>query len=212
MAAKADRLGIRAANPALAAQSAVTEAWLERAGLTLRDGVLWAFLAYGHRPFRALGWLAGMWLLGAVLFGVAHGDDGVKPNNAFILSKPEWAQCGPEGERRGDQASTLDCWRAQPEAAGYPAFNALLYSLDTLVPVVDLEVQDYWVPDAAVAGWARWYLWGHIAMGWFLALLAVAGFSGLIDTRHDHEGVSGAPRTARAPGLRIAGTLHRHPV
>jgi hypothetical protein len=151
--------------------------------LALRDWLLGALIAYGHRPLRAVWWLAGMWLLGAVLFGVAHGDGGFKPNNAVILSKPEWAQCAERGDRRGDHPSTLACYREQPEAAGYPAFNAALYSLDTLVPVVDLEVQDYWVPDERVSPAARYYLWGHIAMGWFLALLAVAGVSGLIDTR-----------------------------
>lgn len=49
-------------------------------------------------------------------------------------------------------------------------------------PVVSLEVQGFWIPDdtAPGAGWARGYLWLHIALGWGLSLLAVAGFSGLI--------------------------------
>ena len=185
--AKADRIGTRGADAALAAQSAVTEAWCKLAFLRLRDWLLGALIAYGHRPLRALGWLAGMWLVGAVLFGVVHGNGGFKPNNAFILSKPEWFECATGGDRRGDHPSTLACYQSQPEAAGYPAFHAALYSIDTLVPVVDLEVQDYWVPDERVSPAARTYLWVHIAMGWFLALLAVAGVSGLIDTRATKE-------------------------
>jgi hypothetical protein len=160
------------------------------ARIPLRTAGNWfmrALIAYGHRPLRALGWLAGMWLFGAVLFGVVHGNGGFKPNSAFILGKPAWFECAAGGARRGDHPSTLACYRAQPEAAGYPAFNAALYSLDTLVPVVDLEVQDYWVPDERVSPAARYYLWVHIAMGWFLALLAVAGVSGLIDTRATKE-------------------------
>ncbi len=171
----------------LAARSGLVGAWSTLAFLRLRDGLLSALIAYGHRPLRALGWLAGMWLFGAVLFGVAHGDGGFKPNNAVILSKPEWAQCAEGRARRGDHPSTLACYQSQPEAAGYPTFNAALYSLDTLVPVVDLEVQDYWVPDERASPAARTYLWVHIATGWFLALLAVAGFSGLIDTRATKE-------------------------
>jgi hypothetical protein len=185
--AKADRIGTRGADAALAAQSAVTDAWCKLTFLRLRDWLLAALIAYGHRPLRALGWLAGMWLIGAVLFGVVHGDGGFKPNNAFILSKPAWFECAAGGELRGDHPSTLACYQSQPEAAGYPAFNAALYSLDTLVPVVDLEVQDYWVPDERVSPAARTYLWVHIGMGWFLALLAVAGVSGLIDTRATKE-------------------------
>ncbi|WP_101067468.1 hypothetical protein [Roseovarius salinarum] len=184
---KQGQLGTRGADATLAAQSAVTEAWSKLAPLRLRDGLLRALIAYGHKPLRALGWLAAFWLLGAVLFGAAYGDGGFKPNNAFILSKPEWAQCADGGARRGDHPSTLACYLAQPEAAGYPKFNAALYSLDTLVPVVELEVQDYWVPDAGAAAWARYYLWGHIAAGWFLVLLAVAGFSGLVQTRATEE-------------------------
>ncbi|WP_135507264.1 hypothetical protein [Roseovarius aestuariivivens] len=146
----------------------------------LRDGALWLLLAYGHRPLQALAGLAVFWLVGFVVFSAAYDRDAFKPNNAFVLRSPEWAQCADTGERRADHASTLVCYLDQPEAAGYPKFNGLLYSLDTLVPVVDLEVQDFWVPDERVAAWARVYLWLHIALGWFLALLAVAGFSGLI--------------------------------
>ncbi|MEO1001345.1 MAG: hypothetical protein AAFW69_12200, partial [Pseudomonadota bacterium] len=57
-----------------------------------------------------------------------------------------------------------------------------VYSLDTLFPLVDLEMQEQWIPDerAAAGAFARVYLWVHIAMGWILSLLAVAGFSGLV--------------------------------
>jgi hypothetical protein len=43
-------------------------------------------------------------------------------------------------------------------------------------------MQDYWIPDEGTArgAWARGYLWVHIAVGWALSLLAVAGFSGLV--------------------------------
>ena len=171
----------------LAARSGLVGAWLQLAVLRLRDGALGALIAYGHRPLRALWWLAGLWIFGAVLFGVAYGDGGFKPNNAFILAKEEWAQCEARSERLGDPSLTLSCWQEKDAAKGYPAFNPLLYSLHTLVPVVDLEVQDYWVPDERAAAWARFFLWVHIGMGWFLALLAVAGFSGLVQTKATEE-------------------------
>ena len=43
-------------------------------------------------------------------------------------------------------------------------------------------MQAYWLPDDTTGrgAWVRAYLWLHIAMGWALTLLAVAGFSGLI--------------------------------
>ena len=47
-------------------------------------------------------------------------------------------------------------------------------------------MQSYWIPDDRQprGRWARVYLWLHIAAGWGLTLLAVAGFSGLIKTDH----------------------------
>jgi len=56
----------------------------------------------------------------------------------------------------------------------------MIYSADTLLPIVDLELQNVWIPDEAKAPWVRRYLWLQILAGWALSLLAVAGFSGLI--------------------------------
>jgi len=57
-----------------------------------------------------------------------------------------------------------------------------MYSADTHFPVGSLEMQPCWPPDDRHIGgfWARINLWVHIAMGWALTLLAVAGFTGLI--------------------------------
>ncbi|RBI86612.1 hypothetical protein DRV85_04055 [Rhodosalinus halophilus] len=86
--------------------------------------------------------------------------------------------------RNGDGRSQLACFRAQPEAQGYPAFNALVYSADTLLPIVEMEMQDFWLPDDShpYGAVARVYLWVHIALGWAFSILAVAGFTGLIRT------------------------------
>jgi hypothetical protein len=56
--------------------------------------------------------------------------------------------------------------------------------------VVELEMQEHWIPDEPqsdglpwherIGVWTRAYLWLHIALGWALSLLAVAGFSGLV--------------------------------
>jgi hypothetical protein len=79
----------------------------------------------------------------------------------------------------------------------WPPFNALIYSLETLAPVVKLGQQDYFRPDAN-AGWdlfkiwnvrlttgglLQWYLWLHIVVGWAIAAMLVAGLSGLLHTQ-----------------------------
>ena len=76
----------------------------------------------------------------------------------------------------------LDCLQQQPEAKSYPRFSAIIYAADSQLPIVALEMQEYWIPNEQ-RFWgrlARGYLWLHILVGWSLSLLAVAGFSGLV--------------------------------
>jgi hypothetical protein len=169
----------------------------------------WSFdvsVRYGHQPLRAFLFLAGFAVFGTGLFYQASQSDAIKPNSAVVLRAPEWSACAvPAGsfvhDRRTEDGTTKllgrakphesqrDCFERQPEAASWPEFNAFVYSLDTLLPIVDLEMQTYWIPDEDKNGdhwwdsfgwWARTYLWIQIAMGWALSLLAVAGFSGLV--------------------------------
>jgi hypothetical protein len=158
-------------------------------GLTLHffalrvwDGILAWVVGYGRKPQNAALWALGFWLVGAFIFGTAGGHGAIKPNLPQVLRAPEWVECDVNGPRRGDWSTQYACFRAQPEAQSYPQFNALIYSADTLIPVVSFEMQSYWLPDDATTrgAWARAYLWLHIALGWALTVLAVAGFSGLI--------------------------------
>jgi len=64
----------------------------------------------------------------------------------------------------------------------YPRFNALAYSVDSLIPFVDLHQENYWEPksDGLWGGFLRLYFWLHIASGWVLATIAAAGLAGVI--------------------------------
>lgn len=152
--------------------------WLHLTGLRLWDGILGAVVGYGRKPQNAAWWGLAMWLIGFLVFANAAGHGTIKPNLPQIQLNPAWFACAdhPSGQ--------LDCFLNHSDAASYPRFNAFIYSADTLIPVVSLEMQSYWIPDDRnTRGMlARGYLWFHIAMGWALTLLAVAGFSGLIKT------------------------------
>lgn len=104
-------------------------------------------------------------------------DEGVEvAPKAFSLSDTRQTGLKTKGETQ------YACYLRQPEAKSYPRFNAAFYSADTVLPVVSLEMQSYWLPnDETTFGyWARYFLWFQIIAGWALTLLAVAGFSGLI--------------------------------
>jgi hypothetical protein len=191
------------------------DAGFRRLWLLPRDYFLHLFTGYGYRPHRSLAALLFFWVVGTGVFSLASHLDAIKPNNAFILRSPEWAACSSDYTKADQNAaqirrdetahgSQLECFADQPEALSYPRFTAWLYALDTLLPVVEMEMQEYWLPDethsapdAAAKGslfirllpepvvtefgkYARWYLWVHIAAGWLFSLFAVAGFSGLI--------------------------------
>ncbi len=66
----------------------------------------------------------------------------------------------------------------QQEGSGVvPAFNAIMYSVDTFVPLVDFHQAKYQLP---VLWWLRYYHWFHIFVGWVLTSLFVVGLTGLV--------------------------------
>ncbi len=154
-----------------------------RPALSVWDAILGATVRYGRQPLWAFVWLLGFWLYGVVVFSEAESAGVLKPNAPVFLRSTEWADCAADASSVSDPRAQIDCFLSQPTARSYPLFNKWAYSADTLLPIVSLEMQGYWIPDDR-KGWAGWgarlYLWIHIAVGWALSLLAVAGFSGLV--------------------------------
>jgi hypothetical protein len=56
-----------------------------------------------------------------------------------------------------------------------PGFSALGYTLDVLLPIVDLGQQKAWQPHGAAMYWS----WAFMAAGWVLTTAVVAGLTGL---------------------------------
>lgn len=168
---------------------------VDAAWLGFWDWLLGVTVRYGRQPLRAFLWLFIFWGLGCGIYWKAGHEDAIKPNNAFVLRSAEWAYCAPGYQTqsadeklasRNQDETQRACFERQAEALSYPRFNPLIYSADTLLPIVHLEMQEYWIPnETAASPWgqgARIFLWAQIALGWALSLLAVAGFSGLVKT------------------------------
>lgn len=168
---------------------------LLRALVAISDGVLGATLAYGRQPLLAFAWLLVFWLLGVAVFAFAERSGAVMPNSAVVLRAPEWTLCGLETtEQRSLVAipqaqglakagqNQLACFRQRWEASSYPAFSPWMYSLDTLLPVLDMGQRAFWRPNPWQPGGriALAYFYFQSIVGWALSLLAVAGFSGLV--------------------------------
>jgi hypothetical protein len=141
-------------------------------------------------------WLALFWALGVAVYAQAEARGAFKPNSSVVLRAPEWTMCGVDkseervllATRQATQGlaepgqSQLACFRQQWEASSYPEFNPWMYSLDALLPVMEIGQKDYWRPDPAREGGvlAINYFYIQSIAGWALSLLAVAGFSGLV--------------------------------
>ena len=160
------------------------------------DRILAVTVAYGRQPLLAFVWLAFFWALGVGVFAHAERMGAFKPNSAVVLRSPEWILCGIDKSEQRFLASTqrlangeatagqtqLACFRERWEASSYPYFNASMYSLDTLLPVLDVGQKTFWRPDPSKAygRFASAYFYFESIVGWALSLLAVAGFSGLV--------------------------------
>ncbi|MFG2336481.1 oxidoreductase [Streptomyces yangpuensis] len=97
------------------------------------EGVLQATVGYGFRPWRALGWLAALVVLGAVVFGAV-------PPTAL-----------------------------EPEKA--PRFHAAAYTLDLLLPLVNLGQETAYQPGGATT----WFGYALVGIGWVLASAVALG-------------------------------------
>ena len=154
---------------------------------------------YGRQPLVAFLWLALFWLLGVVVFNIAERQGALKPNSPVVLRSLEWTMCSVAQTERRFMPSTdslvagraapgqtqLACFHDQPEAASYPEFNAWMYSLDTLLPVLEIGQIQYWRPDPSqpFGPFTLNYYYFQTIVGWALSLLAVAGFSGLVKSK-----------------------------
>lgn len=88
---------------------------------------------------------------------------------------------------------------AEGKIEEYASFNAFMYSLDLLLPVVEFSQSNYWIPGEDESkikekGWTEsqrryglastwlWY-WLQIALGWYLTTVIVTNLTGLFERK-----------------------------
>jgi hypothetical protein len=145
---------------------------LRNSGVLSWRGWLWnhvmgGLIGHGYKPWLALYWMAAVVLLGSVVFYNANSLQVMQPAKERILM---------EREKPGKSA-----WVPKD----YPEFNPIIYSLDVFLPIVDLHQESYWLPATDLGhwyagGWYRAYMWLHIALGWIMTTIAVAGLTGIV--------------------------------
>lgn len=64
----------------------------------------------------------------------------------------------------------------------YPCFYPVGYAVDTVVPIINVHQADNWGPDGSARWGLAWVVitWIATLLGWALATLLVAGYTGLV--------------------------------
>lgn len=151
---------------------------------------------YGYRPWRVAGVMLALWLAcgGVYWYGALQGV--FAPSNPLVFNHPDYQHCRPGADKGGARLAKpyVGNWYLCGElAAEYTAFSPLAYSLDLILPLVDLQQEHDWAPliDTALPDWRdellhvnlkfaiRLLLWVEILCGWMGSLLLVAVWSGL---------------------------------
>ena len=84
----------------------------------------------------------------------------------------------PIGDFKGSTPSAANC----DVNSSYPCFYPAGYAIDTVVPIINIHQADHWGPNGhAHFGWL-WVAgtWVATVLGWALATLLVAGYTGLV--------------------------------
>jgi hypothetical protein len=126
-------------------------------------------LGYGYQRHRA-GWLlVGTVLLAGLTFSLARRD-------GAMVAHVEADQVDVVADKV-DVVADKGCG-AYPEC-----FNVLMYGADVVLPIIDFGQDPNWTPvDTGHGGgpiW-RWARWGFVAIGWALASVFAAAFTGMV--------------------------------
>jgi hypothetical protein len=164
---------------------------------------------FGYRPMLLLPWFALVWTLCTLIYwGAASHGAIFAPSNPLIFQNEAYESCRPDREqvwlsKRHDRrpAELPDEFKGPGNwylcdvlREEYTGFSPMAFSLDLLLPLVDLHQENDWAPLIAtpkanvleeLAGLfsgkriVRFVMWCEILAGWGFSLLFVAVVSGL---------------------------------
>lgn len=167
------------------------DAWIYRHACRTAHRLYWLFTGYGYRPFRLVMWMLGVWLICAGIYWYAALDGVFAPSNPLVFQNPKYQMCTAECAGNWYLCESL------PQE--YTGFSPLAYSLDVILPLVDLQQETGWAPLISTPKniwyeeWlvfdlkhgARLLVWSEILFGWVASLLLVAVVSGLTKRREE---------------------------
>lgn len=154
--------------------------------------------AFGYRPQWLLGWFFSVWIGCAIFYWWAALSEAVfAPTDPIVFQNVEYSSCRPPSDANAElnkvpgEGNWYLCNALREE---YTGFSPLAFSLDLLLPLVDLHQENDWGPLIFTPRSNAWdevkgvldirrlvriVMWGEILAGWGFSLLFVAIVSGL---------------------------------
>ncbi|MCF7964111.1 MAG: hypothetical protein K9L79_01085 [Methylobacter tundripaludum] len=188
-----------------------TIAWIYR---KISRGLHWLYgvlLSYGYySPSRLIVEMLIVWLVCGIFYSYAAYNGVFAPSNPLVFQNPEYAACVPASPAAKLEGYKLGCGLPSVQGAGnwylckdlreeYSGFSPLAYSLDLILPLVDLQQEHDWAPMIptpentsigelkahSLKHVTRLVVWFEILFGWMSSLLLVAVVSGLTKRREE---------------------------
>lgn len=151
----------------------------------------------GYKLIRVFITMFCVWLFCSLFYWNASKVAVFAPSNPLVFQKKDFYQCNVEltGTSLFDmfnwkKYSSSNNWIDSKVDGEYTTFNPFWYSLDVILPIVDLQVEKDWgqyVPsnDWTLNDFTRWLMWFEILFGWIYSLILVAILSGLAKNEKD---------------------------
>jgi hypothetical protein len=174
-----------ASEVAIAKQEQMRKAGVIRGGV--RNAMHWLYgkiAGYGYRPIWTVYWMIWVWLFCGACFEVGREWGYFGPTSPLIHASAALEMCGGAGEGKAFWTST-----ACPVPPEYTTMWPWGYSLDLLLPLVNLQQDVDWAPivingdgDQLLGGYLlRALLWFEILFGWAASLILVAVLGRLVE-------------------------------
>ena len=96
-----------------------------------------ALVGYGHRPVRLARIALAVWLVCSAIFATAADFGVMAPTNPRIYEDNNYSSCRPESDGN---------WTTCKTPYEYTTFNSWIYSLDLILPIIDLQQEHDWSP------------------------------------------------------------------
>jgi hypothetical protein len=161
------------------------------------------FLSYGYyTPFRLLITVLIVWLAFGGGYWCAALNGVFSPSNPLIFQNPVYNVCKSDKDEAKFELHEFDCTPPSTQGAGnwylcselraeYTGFSPFAYSLDLILPLVDLQQENDWAPmiptpNKTSAVWTWSPNWEYaIRFRWVYSLVLVAVVSGLTKRRDE---------------------------